>query len=172
MQLRPSPPSDDVRTTPGPAYCPDMKNSDVAAAFEANPVLKEYSALVQAELDRFSGRLLGALRAASPSCRFEPVEVPALFAGAVELTAEGGRRPVPGEELSGYSIYPSPANSVLIGRTLILPDPYNPSFADDLSRTLAERGIEARFIDTLNAHEYLGNAHCAVQVLRSCRPRE
>jgi hypothetical protein len=169
--LRPTMTDAQLNAIPGPEYCPAMKNGDAVQAFEVNGGMKEYSALVQGELTRFSGELMSALRGASPQCRFDLVPVPVLFVGSIEVDRDGSHRPAPRRERSGFSVYPDPINSVLVGRTLLLPEPYNGAFAEELRKTLAARGIEARFLDSLKAHELSGNVHCSVQVLRSCRPR-
>jgi len=157
--------------TPGPMGCQSMKNKDVAAAFELNPLLKEYSALVIRELDRIKSDVLGALKQESPGCRFDILEVPNLFSGPIAIKPNGTHTfPEPREQSQGYSVYPNPTNSVLMGNKILMPMLYNRTFEKYMQRSLLNRGIETKFIDTFLAHESVGNLHCLTQVLRSCTP--
>ena len=154
----------------GPKACLGMTNKNVLDAINENPIMKEYVLLSQARLDEFKAQILTTMKKALPDCEIDALEVPDVFTGSMEIQNDGSHQLAPGNEASGYSVYPNPTNSVFMNNTLLMPNLYNKTFEDYMLTALNQRGLRGGFVDTLWLHTAKGNLHCAVQTLRSCVP--
>jgi hypothetical protein len=151
--------------------CLHLKNSQLLAALDGDPVLKQYTQLTQTVMVNFEHELYQQVKAKHPGCSIKVIEAPALFVGQLtapeRLHASGLAN---GNESSGFAIFPNLTNGDVIGRTVLLPDSHNPLFNRDIAQSFKPLAVTLRWVDTFNEHLAQGNLHCSTQILRYCRP--
>lgn len=93
----------------------------------------------------------------NPACRSIPVvSLPTL----IDCERDG-------DELSECkTLLPNPVNGVVLGRDLLVPDPYLPGFRRDVTERLKAAGLRGHFVDSGFYHGFAGEAHCATNVVR------
>jgi hypothetical protein len=64
---------------------------------------------------------------------------------------------------------PNPVNSVVLGKDILVPDPYLPSFRQEIRTRLEAIGLRVFFIDAGLFHGHAGAVHCATNVIRASR---
>ena len=152
----------------GQGLCASLKNGEALETLREDKTLWKFNLLAQREIDNFEGSVKAQIMTQFPNCKIKSAHFPSLFTGQINVT----RDPVleNGSSHSGYSIFPNPTNLVIVGKTLMIPEPYNESFKQDILNQLKPYDFKINFVDTLVMHEGFGDLHCATQVLRYCRP--
>lgn len=105
-------------------------------------------------LDAALGDLYRAIRARHPNPEVPITELrfPSLFQS---------------KEAGGLgALVPEPVNLLVLGRTLVVPDPLLAVFRDAIRKEAEGAGYAVRFLPSLTYHEGQGQVHCATQVLR------
>jgi hypothetical protein len=70
----------------------------------------------------------------------------------------------------GGTFFPTVANLVRSGDTLIIPDPQNGPMRQGMREAFGEQQVSVSFTDSLELHGAQGNLHCASNSIRLCRP--
>jgi hypothetical protein len=146
-----------------------VTNEDVFRAVQASELWLRLNNYIQGEMDK-ARRKLTASYAASECKSVRIIDVPDLFyrnGDDASMEAEAQRPDITDDALS---LLPNPTNSLLIENTLLSPDPQNAVFRSFLQTTYTALGMDFKWIDTWNLHEFWGNLHCATNALRVCRP--
>lgn len=165
------------RPSPSPLQhlCQNLKNKDIYELFANSREYKDYTQLVQKEMNGLKANLTAKMKAKSPECGVDFIDVPQLFVFDGAKIVKPDRHDSSTWRLPkefGRSVLPNPTNSFAINNTLIAPDPYNKSFRKYLTEEYAKRGQKAEYIDTFDyTHIQGGNVHCASHEIRGCRPR-
>ena len=60
----------------------------------------------------------------------------------------------------------NPVNSIVLGRDVLVPNPFFPSFRAEITKRLTAAGLTPHFVNTALANMHAGNAHCASNVVR------
>jgi protein-arginine deiminase len=117
---------------------------------------------------------VGALRALAESDETRAIET-ALAATRAQLEAEIGLTArqtieVPVLFRDGLAALPNAVNSLIVGRTVFVPDPGIAAFADDLRTRLTALGLTVHVLDSVEPyHVRGGELHCGTNTVR--RPR-
>ena len=155
--------------------CRTLKNGTVARAIEGDSDFRIFNRLVQKKMTQLKSDIQSALKKQFPQCAPDVFDVPQLFYGDGVLDIMNPRPGGPTQDLpgrAGLSVLPNPTNAMLVGSTLITPEPYNEAFKHYLSDEVGRRGLTATYVDSFDAaHLQGGNLHCATHEIRKCRPR-
>ena len=152
--------------------CDDLTNGKLRSIVLQDPALREVNELIQKKMKAFKEQVLAQVKTKLPGCQPKVLDFPSLFAGRIVVERDGSHRLGRlSEGVSHPSVFPSPTNGHLIGRTYLAPEPYNKAFKREIESQLHAHGLRARFVDTIQSHALLGNLHCTTQVFRYCRPR-
>ena len=149
--------------------CENISNGDFLWFMQNDPEVKNYVTEVQNQMDQLKIDIKAKLKNKLPACEPDIIDVPELFWGANSFRDKGKAKLPNG---FGQSFQPGPTNSISVGDTNIIPEPYNASFKAYLETEYHKRGIKTDYIDTWNyAHRGEGNLHCSTQTLHVCKPR-
>lgn len=147
--------------------CYGMKNKDLVKILESDSELKNFNNSIQKEINAFKGEALKKLKQQYPSCSPKTVEFPDVFLGMMD-DPESDTKYAMG---SADSIFPNPTNGEMVENTLLLPEPVNPAFKQDIDNSVQALGLKTDYIDTHFAHVLNGNLHCSSHTMRYCRPQ-
>lgn len=153
--------------------CGGLTNGRLAEVIRLDPVLREVNELTQAQMDAFKADVRAFFARRLPECRdLKFLDLPTLYSGRIVVEKDGRHRlGTVAEGTSVAALFPTPTNSVAIGKTLLVPNPYSQALERDIRAQLEALKIRVRFVDTIESHALLGNLHCTTQTFRYCRPR-
>ena len=108
-----------------------------------------------------------------PQCSkfYNEIEAPGLFYGKGAFVNKDNKLELlkPGVV---NSLLPNPTNSVLMNKTIVLPDSGNNLFNDYVSEEIAKKKMNTDLISSWDyAHLGNGNIHCASHSIPHCKPR-
>ena len=146
-------------------------NKDVADFFNQNHDLLLVQQEIQKKIDEFESDLRSRISSRLPQCDdFGIFKVPSLF------EPSGGFRDQEGEinfrSIRANHVFPALTNSVVVGRTLITPDPANETFREHMETVAKANGLAYDAVSSLGAHQYLGELHCSTNFIRYCKPNQ
>jgi hypothetical protein len=146
--------------------------------------LREYNQIIQRSLvnsrqviyDKIMGRL--------PQCRrFFPdtasmfTPVPNIFSpqnltnAAAHITTINGKKELVRSDNGANSLFPNPANALVMNNTIIFPGPLASPYDDYLKEKVGALGLTTANVETWDyAHVRNGNIHCATHVIPYCAP--
>jgi len=107
-----------------------------------------------------------------PQCKkyFDILDVPNLFYGSPAIE-NNGKLDLP-KPSDVDSFLPNPTNSVLMNRTILLPETGNSTFDNYVEGELKKRNLATEYIDSWDyAHLGQGNIHCSSHSIPYCKPR-
>lgn len=153
--------------------CASLTNGRLAELVRGDPVMRETNELTQSEMDHFKEEVRAFYARRLPQCgAIKMIDLPTLYAGRIVVEKNGAHRLGRLDESTAVSaVFPTPTNSVIVGRTILVPDPHNRALERGTRAALEGAGFRVRFVDTLESHAVLGNLHCTTQTFRYCRPR-
>lgn len=158
--IKPPQPLEDV------SECYGMKNKDLVRILESDPELKKFNQSVQKAVDSFKDETLKKIKQQYPTCSPKTVFFPDVFTGYMNDKTADAKYAMG----SADSIFPNPTNGEIVENTLLLPEPVNPAFKQDIETSVKEIGLNTDYIDTHFAHVLNGNLHCSSHTMRYCRP--
>ena len=107
-----------------------------------------------------------------PQCAkyYDEMDVPNIFFGQKSIMNAQGQLELIKPGIVD-SLLPNPTNSVLMNKTLTIPDSGNSLFNDYIAREVAKRKMKSDFLASWDyAHVGLGNIHCASHSITYCQP--
>lgn len=142
--------------------CLDMTNKELLDVLSAVPNFMKLQQDVQTEMNKTKQLVIDKFNQFDRRCQPTFVEFPYLFNSTEE------QQIIMRESI--VSTFPNTTNSEIIGNNILVPDPSNRAFRDDIRSTLTQIGYSVDFIDTNYQHSLYGNLHCSSHAFRYCRP--
>lgn len=155
-------------------YIDQIPNENIRAALEKDADLIHLNTAIQESIDKDKELIKSKIILRLPECAkyFDILDVPNLFYGAKAIE-ENGKFTLPKDNIASgavSSFLPNPTNSVLMNKTILLPETGNPAFDSYVSKEIVKRKIKTETIDTWDyAHAGQGNAHCSSHSILNCR---
>lgn len=133
----------------------------------------ELNQYIQKSIDKDKENIKKSILSRLPQCTkyFDVIDVPNYFEGGPLVDKGNGQKELP---LYGNinAFLPNPTNSVLMNKTLLIPEAGNSAQNDYLKEELEKRKLKAEFIGTWDySHLGMGNIHCSSHSLPYCTPR-
>lgn len=162
----------------------NLTNSSFSTYLEGKPDLREYNRLIQTSLQRSRQLMYDKILGRLPQCRrfFPDVAsmftlVPNIFSpsspdrAATSMTTVDGHRQLVHSSNGGLSVFPNPANALVMNNTVIFPGPQAGPYDDYLRERMRNLGLTTDSVDTWDyAHVRQGNIHCSSHVIPYCAP--
>ena len=155
-------------------YIDQIPNENIRAALEKDTDIIHLNTAIQDSIDKDKELIKSKIILRLPECAkyFDILDVPDLFYGAKAIE-KNGKFILPMDNIVGgavNSFLPNPTNSVLMNKTILLPETGNPAFDSYVSKELEKRKIKTETIDTWDyAHAGQGNIHCSSHSILNCR---
>jgi len=149
-----------------------IPNNKIKDSLKANIDLANLNQAIQESIDKDKQLIRSKILSRLPQCEkyFDFLDVPNLFYGSPPIVKDGKfELPKPSDV---DSFLPNPTNSVLMNRTVLLPETGNTTFDNYVEEELKKRKIKTEPIDSWDyAHVGHGNIHCSSHSIPYCKPR-
>jgi hypothetical protein len=155
--------------------CRTITNAKVLSLLNTKTRLAKLNDLVQKEMDSTKKDLQREISKSLPKCEsVDFIDAPYIF-GSIAAEDQSMMEPN-GRDLRkkvAKSILPNPTNAVMLGKTLISPDPLNKAFRDYMNVEYKKRGLKNEIMNTMKeGHLGNGNLHCLTHTIHVCKPRQ
>jgi len=158
------------------SICKKIKNSDFLDFYKKSAVLKANNLSIETIIKNDTKKAVEKIKKRT-GCDVKAAAVPQLFyqngfsnEKKIEINFKDYEDLKIDQRMD--SIFPNPANSVLLSeKNILYPEPHNESFKNYLIKLGKIRGFNANFYETWdNFHTGSGNIHCVVNTIRVCKP--
>lgn len=154
-------------------YIDQVTNGTILEYMQKDQNFIDLNNAIQESIDNDKKLIKGKILARLPQCEkyFDFLDVPDLFYGPAPIKKNDKLELVrPGIV---NSLLPNPTNSVLMNRTLLVPETANSTFDMYIEEELRKRKIKMETIDSWEfAHAQDGNIHCSSHSITYCQPRK
>lgn len=151
-----------------------VTNFQMQQLMKINPDFMTLNNAIEESIAKDKALIKSRILSRLPQCQkyYDELDVPNIFFnGKTYKTSDGKihlQRPS-----SASSFLPNPTNSVLMNKTLLVPNSENDLYNDYLKDELKKRKIKTDFIPTWDyAHLGYGNLHCASHSINHCKPNK
>lgn len=149
-----------------------ISNSNIKDSLIKDQDTINLNTAIQESIDKDKALIRQKILARLPQCEkyYDVLDVPDLFYGSPPIQKNGKfELPRPSD---ANSFLPNPTNSVLMNRTVLLPESGNDAFDSYIEGELKKRKLNTEKIDSWDyAHIGKGNIHCSSHSITHCQPR-
>lgn len=140
-----------------PSLYQTLSDKTMPSRSRVNESLLALQLKVQARVNQSVSDLKAKYLQMNPQCQDIPtIPLPVL------VNCKSGTKKLKGCK----TLLPNPVNSIVLGKDLLVPDPFVPELRQEITSRLSANGLKAHFVDSGYYHILQGEAHCATNVIR------